>query len=144
MEHGYDIYNAIVFFMVIHVLSFPSPLLATTSKSRDHMLLQSNYGTCHVSTVEYIRTFHGNTDVVYSLSDRSGNRFISASEDETIKVWDYTTGKRIHTFEGHGDYVCSVAAFGAKLCISGSDDATIKLWRTGRGRNNLRKTAVTN
>ncbi|KAI1285785.1 Lissencephaly-1 -like protein [Halotydeus destructor] len=59
---------------------------------------------------------------VYSL-------LVSASEDATIKVWDYETGDFEKTLKGHTDSVQDVA-FDAngKLLASSSADMTIKLW----------------
>jgi WD40 repeat protein len=38
-----------------------------------------------------------------------GKRLASASEDETVKVWDATTGQETLTLKGHNDAVWSVA-----------------------------------
>lgn len=36
-------------------------------------------------------------------------KIISASDDETIKIWDFSTGKCIKTIHGHeGNYCCFV------------------------------------
>lgn len=54
---------------------------------------------------------------------------VSASEDSTIKVWDYETGDFEKTLKGHTDSVQDVAfdAHG-KLLASSSADMTVKLW----------------
>ncbi|KAL7022869.1 hypothetical protein ACKWTF_012414 [Chironomus riparius] len=54
---------------------------------------------------------------------------VSASEDATIKVWDYETGEYERTLKGHTDSVQDIA-FDAqgKLLASCSSDLSIKLW----------------
>ncbi|XP_015784337.1 lissencephaly-1 homolog [Tetranychus urticae] len=54
---------------------------------------------------------------------------VSASEDATIKVWDYETGDYERTLKGHTDSVQDIA-FDAtgKLLASCSADMAIKLW----------------
>lgn len=59
---------------------------------------------------------------VYSL-------IISASEDATIKVWDYESGDYERTLKGHTDSVQDIALdTNGKLLASSSADMTIKLW----------------
>ena len=63
----------------------------------------------------------------------------SSSWDNTIRLWNPTTGQHLTTFRGHGDNVNSVAfsADGGTLA-SGSSDYTIKLWNSdGRVRATL-------
>ena len=39
-----------------------------------------------------------------------GRRVVSASGDETLKVWDVATGKCVATLEGHSSYVRRMAS----------------------------------
>src|SRR5438309_1404546 len=58
-----------------------------------------------------------------------GQRLASASEDQTVKVWDATTGKELFTLRGHTNQVCSVSFSpdGQRLA-SASEDQTVKMW----------------
>ena len=38
-----------------------------------------------------------------------GKRAVSASGDQTLKVWDLETGGVLHTLEGHSGFVSGVA-----------------------------------
>jgi coatomer subunit beta' len=54
---------------------------------------------------------------------------ITASDDRTVKIWDYQTKSLVATLEGHSANV-SFAVFHPELplIISGGEDATIKIW----------------
>ncbi|KAG5213400.1 hypothetical protein JEQ12_009186 [Ovis aries] len=54
---------------------------------------------------------------------------VSASEDATIKVWDYETGDFERTLKGHTDSVQDISFdHSSKLLASCSADMTIELW----------------
>ena len=70
--------------------------------------------------------------VVYSPD---GKTLASASKDNTIKLWDATTGKKISTLTGHTDWVNSVVySPDGKTLASASADNTIKLWGVTTGK----------
>ena len=56
-----------------------------------------------------------------------GNRIISGSVDNTVRVWNIQTGECEHVLEGHTDSVWSVCVQGNRI-ISGSYDNTIRVW----------------
>lgn len=58
---------------------------------------------------------------------------ISGSLDNTIKIWDMTTGKCIRTLFGHVEGVWSLA-YDTLRIISGSHDKTVRVWDLGSGR----------
>ena len=66
---------------------------------------------------------------------------MSASEDETLKVWDVHTGEERLTLRGHTGEVfgCAISPAGDTI-VSASDDHTLKVWdaRTGEERRTLR------
>ncbi|XP_066137499.1 lissencephaly-1 homolog [Euwallacea fornicatus] len=54
---------------------------------------------------------------------------VSASEDATMKVWDFETGEYERTLKGHTDPVQDIAFDASgKLLVSCSSDMSIKLW----------------
>ena len=63
-----------------------------------------------------------------------GRRVVSASDDETLKVWDLDSGRVLATLEGHTNTVtaCAVTPDGRRV-ISASDDQTLKVWDLATG-----------
>ena len=54
---------------------------------------------------------------------------VTASEDATVKVWDYETGDFERTLKGHTDAVQDLSFDHAgKILASCSADMSIKLW----------------
>ena len=67
---------------------------------------------------------------IVSLTVNPSGRFaVSGGEDQTIRLWDITTGRCMYTFRGHQGQVSAVAISpdGSQL-VSGSQDRTVKLW----------------
>ena len=67
---------------------------------------------------------------IVSLTVNPSGRFaVSGGEDQTIRLWDITTGRCMYTFRGHQGQVSAVAISpdGSQL-VSGSQDKTVKLW----------------
>jgi len=53
----------------------------------------------------------------------------SASEDQTIRLWNVSSSRCIQILQGHTNWVRSVAfSPDGKLLVSGSDDQSIRLW----------------
>ena len=58
-----------------------------------------------------------------------GKRLASASWDQTLKVWDVTTGEEVLTLKGHGSTVNAVAfSPDGRRIASASSDKTVKVW----------------
>jgi serine/threonine protein kinase/Tol biopolymer transport system component len=59
----------------------------------------------------------------------------SGSWDNTIKLWEVSTGNTLQTLRGHRDLVLSIAwSPNGLLLASGSADSTIKLWEVSTGK----------
>ena len=58
-----------------------------------------------------------------------GLKAVSASDDNTLKLWNLVTGEELLTFRGHNDSVNGVSLTPDGLkAVSASDDKTLKLW----------------
>jgi WD40 repeat protein len=65
---------------------------------------------------------------------RDGKTLASGSEDNTIKLWDVSSGTELRTLTGHSSSVNSVSFSPlGKTLASGSGDHTIKLWDVSSG-----------
>jgi len=80
-------------------------------------------------------TLRGHSDKVHGIAvSPDGKRIVSGSDDNTIKVWDATTGAELMTLRGHDGGVRSVAfSPDGKRIVSGSGDNTIKVWDAANG-----------
>jgi WD40 repeat protein len=79
----------------------------------------------------------GHTATVRSAAfSADGQRIVSGSEDQTIRVWDAQTGQPIgEPIVGHSNWVNSVAfSPDGKMIASASLDETVRLWRLESGR----------
>ncbi len=85
------------------------------------------------------RSFEGHKNSVYRVAfSPDGRRLASASQDQTVKVWDTATGKEILTLRGHTDGVHGVAfSPDGRRLASGGDDGTVRVWDAATGRETL-------
>jgi len=89
-----------------------------------------------------IRTLSGHMSEVRGCAiSPSGDFIVSASDDQTLKVWDAHTGEEQLTLSGHTDRVtgCAISPSG-DFIVSASYDQTLKVWDacTGEQRCMLR------
>ena len=83
-----------------------------------------------------LRTLRGHTSYVTAVAvTADGKLAVSASGDETLKVWDVESGRELRTFQGHTDSVNGVALSGdGRLAVSASSDQTLKVSELASGR----------
>jgi hypothetical protein len=63
-----------------------------------------------------------------------GSRALSGSQDNTLRLWDLTTGETLRTLEGHTGSVSAVAVLAdGSRALSGSWDGTLRLWDLTNG-----------
>ena len=95
-----------------------------------HNLLTSTYAGTKIVT------FHS-SDFVNSVAwSPDGKRIASGARDDTVQVWDATTGGNEYTYSGHSGSVNSVAwSPDGKRIASGAWDKTVQVWDTTTGGN---------
>jgi WD40 repeat protein len=77
-----------------------------------------------------VATLEGHAAIVTACAvTPDGGRAVSASWDNTLKVWDLATGRALATLKGHADTVtaCAVTPDGRRV-VSASADRTLKVW----------------
>ena len=89
-----------------------------------------------VQKLAVLRTLIGHTDEVWSVAiSADGKTLVSGSKDQTIKVWELSTGKEMWTLRGHTDNAHSIAiSADGQTLVSGSWDETIKVWELSTGK----------
>ena len=71
------------------------------------------------------------TSVMFS---QDGSRVVSGSHDETVRIWNATTGEVEAELKGHTGWVMSVAfAQDGSRVVSGSIDNTVQIWNATTG-----------
>ncbi|XP_044732748.1 F-box/WD repeat-containing protein 7 [Chrysoperla carnea] len=78
------------------------------------------------------KVLKGHDDHVITCLQFCGNRIVSGSDDNTLKVWSAVTGKCLRTLVGHTGGVWSSQMAGS-IIISGSTDRTLKVWNAESG-----------
>ncbi len=82
-----------------------------------------------------VQSFDGHSkDVHAGVLSADGRLVVSASWDNSVRVWEADTGQCLWTLEGHSDSVRSVSldASGTRA-LSGSWDKTLRLWDVENG-----------
>ena len=90
----------------------------------------------HPPGTALIRTLTGHSNWVNAVAvTPDGRRAVSASEDQTLKVWDLGSGRELRTLTGHSRSVNAVAVTpDGRRAVSASDDQTLKVWDLASGR----------
>jgi WD40 repeat protein len=82
-------------------------------------------------SMELKRSAHFVRAVAYSSDGRYA---ITGAFDNTLRLWDTTTGRQMKQFKGHTGVVYSaVFSPDGKYVLSGSGDMTVRLWDVATG-----------
>ncbi|MDY7012097.1 MAG: DnaJ domain-containing protein [Cyanobacteriota bacterium] len=83
-----------------------------------------------------VGTFEKHADVVTSVAiSPDGKVLATGSYDQTIILWQLSSGRTLRTLKGHFDRVyCVAISPDSKLVASGSGDNNVKLWKISNGQ----------
>eukprot|EP00057_Strongylocentrotus_purpuratus_P003795 XP_003727375.2 PREDICTED: F-box/WD repeat-containing protein 7 [Strongylocentrotus purpuratus] len=95
---------------------------------RQHQI-QYNWRFGEIKTGKALK---GHDDHVITCLQFNGQRIVSGSDDNTLKVWSALTGKCLRTLVGHTGGVWS-SQMNNNIVISGSTDRTLKVWNADTG-----------
>ena len=111
-------------------------LLEQAKQSRDCPWLRPLISNLERANEGALQTLAGHSDWVKAVAIApDGKTVISASRDDTLKIWDTETDRELKTLTGHSNSVSAVAiAPDGKTAISASRDDTLKIWDTETGR----------
>lgn len=81
----------------------------------------------------YLQT--GHSGPIYSIAfNPKGDILASASEDQSVKLWDVETKREIRTLAGDGRIVSVAFSPDGKLLASSSDNGAIRVWEVETGK----------
>jgi len=81
----------------------------------------------HMNQTTLVQSLSG-TEWIKSVCFAGNDRIASASETDSIHIWDLATGRLIQTLQGHRNKVRCVAYLGKDELLSGSFDNTLRIW----------------
>ena len=75
-------------------------------------------------------TLTGHTDAVRAVSVLSGEEFLSAGNDATVRHWS-RAGDCLGTYYGHENYIYSLAILspGDRTWVTGGEDRSVRVWQ---------------
>jgi WD40 repeat protein len=88
--------------------------------------------------IEIVPSISHSREITSVAVSPDGHRALTGSYDETIKLWDVSSGQLLKTFAGHSSHIASVAfSPDGKFFISGDGNGSLKLWAIQEGAPRL-------
>lgn len=110
-------------------------LLAQARRETRHPWLRPLTPSLEAPGGPLIRTLAGHAGSVRSVALTSDGRLaVSASDDQTLKVWDVESGRALHTLAGHTNRVTAVALSPDGRLVVSASWKTLKVWDVARGQ----------
>lgn len=79
-----------------------------------------------------IAQYTGHNDVVRKLLVLpGGTKFVSASNDCTLKIWDLASGKVLQTLVGHDSFIYDIGLLSNGDLVSTAEDRSVRIWHNG-------------
>ncbi|VDO98350.1 unnamed protein product [Soboliphyme baturini] len=77
----------------------------------------------------------GHDEHVITCLQMAGDKIVSGSDDDTLRIWSVSTGRCLHCLTGHvgGVWSSQMSDDGSRVA-SGSTDRTVKIWDTETGQ----------
>jgi WD40 repeat protein len=79
-------------------------------------------------------TLEGHSGGVLAITVLNHRRILSASLDETLRVWDLESRSSLFTLRGHRYGINAVTALSWHRAVSAGADKTLRLWDTANGK----------
>ncbi len=82
-------------------------------------------------SIECVATLQGHTNSIKCVTLLSDGRFVSSSDDKTLKIWDpgmKPGAQCVATLRGHTEWIRCVTLLLDGRFVSGSFDNTLKIW----------------
>jgi WD40 repeat protein/actin-like ATPase involved in cell morphogenesis len=94
------------------------------------------FNTVNPAELTFLRELSYHAGAINSMViSPDGQTLISGSNDQTIKVWQLSTGQNLRAFSGHtGAVQCVASSPDGRILVSGSDDKTVKIWENSPGQ----------
>ena len=97
--------------------------------------IAGNTCLCHVADEIQLFIFEGHGWIRSVAFSPDGRTLANSSTDQTVKLWDVSTGECMRTLHGHTHRIRSVVFHpNGSALIGGSEDQTIKLWDISTGQ----------
>jgi len=81
------------------------------------------------NTGEPVWTLDSQASIMSIAFSPDGHRFAAGCGDDTIRLWDLSTGQELGSLKGHRDLVKGVSfSPDGNTLVSGSDDHTLRIW----------------